>query len=298
LVVALNTGTVLGAARPAAGGALDLAPGSAKAEERRSDLHSELHRAESGVARTGGGRTESDFRGLCDGLLKRLESERARVAALLDHEVASTITMARYLIEDAVQRLPQGGPEEATEGLQNASARIRDATAQLITLSSELRPTVLDDLGVLAALSAYFRSFGQENRAVFVSPRITVAEKDIPAELKLTVFRIVEAALSNVAKHSKASAVRVFLSIFEDELRLGVEDNGVGFDLERWRHRRHGHDGCGLGMIGRWAETSGGRSSVESIPRHGTRIQVFWRMQGVAAEMPQSQAEVSAPKST
>jgi two-component system, NarL family, sensor kinase len=224
------------------------------------------------------GRAPPELSRLADGLLKMLESERARVSQVLGDEVISVMTMARYLIEDAAQRLARSEFDETSEALQNASARIRDATHQLVGLCSELRPRVLDDLGLVAALAWYFREFSQKNRAIFVSPRITIAESDIPPDLKLAIFRIVQAALSNVAEHSKASAVRVFLSLFEDELRLGIEDNGVGFDVERWRHRRyHGHDGCGLGIVCRWAETSGGRCSIEAIPRHGARVQVFWR---------------------
>jgi len=226
---------------------------------------------------------ESDLRRLADGLLHRLESDRARVASALGDEIVSVMTMARYLIEDAAQRLARGELEETSEALQNAGVRIRDATQQVLALSSELRPKVLDDLGLLPALSSYFRDFGQDNRAIFVSPRITVSQSDVPPELRLPIFRIVQAALSNVARHSKASAVRVFLSIFEDELRLGIEDDGVGFDMERWRHRRHGTEACGLGMILRWAETSGGRCSIEAVPRHGTRVLVFWRRRPATA---------------
>jgi two-component system NarL family sensor kinase len=189
--------------------------------------------------------------------------------------------MARYLIEDAAQRLGCGQFEEAPEALQNASARIRDATQQLVALCSELRPMVLEDLGVLAALSWYFRDFSRVNRAIFVSPRTTVAEADVPTHLKLILFRIVQAALSNVAKHSKASTVRVYLSLDDDMLRLSIEDNGVGFDAERWWHRRLGQDGCGLGTILRWADCSGGRCNIEAIPRHGTRVQVFWQLNKV-----------------
>jgi two-component system NarL family sensor kinase len=204
------------------------------------------------------------------------------VARVLSEEVASVITMARYLIEDAARRLARGELEETSEELQNASARIREATHELVSLCSELRPRVLDDLGLLPALSWHFREFSRQNRTIFVSPRITVAESDVPPELKLTVFRVVQTALLNVARHSKASAVRVYLSLFEDELSLNVEDNGVGFDLERWRNRRGGHDGCGLAMIGRWVEVSGGRCSLEATPRHGASVQALWRLHGLA----------------
>jgi signal transduction histidine kinase len=207
-----------------------------------------------------------------------LESDRARIAGALGDELISGMTMARYLIEDAAQRLAGGEHEETLEELHNASARIRNATHQLVALSSDLRPRILDDLGLLPALAAHFRDFSQQNRAIFVSPRIALAEADVPQELKLAVFRIVQAALSNVARHSSATAARLFLSMFERELRLGIEDNGIGFDMERWRHRRVGYEGFGLGMIFWWVETTGGRCTIEAIPRQGCRIQVFWRL--------------------
>src|SRR5207244_2194951 len=153
----------------------------------------------------------------------------------------------------------------------------------------------LDDLGLLPALAGYFRDFGQENRAIFVSPRIMVAESDVPAGLKLAIFRIVQAALSNVARHSKASAVRIFLSMFEDELRLGVEDNGIGFDVERWRHRRHGNEGCGLGMTQRCVEIRGGRCIIAALPRHGSRAQGFWPVEAVAEASSRPIAEPGPP---
>jgi two-component system NarL family sensor kinase len=258
---------------------MDTAPALTEATERRATARPEVRAAESTVVRPEpGALTESALRQLCDGLLIRLEAERTRVAAVLGDELVSVMTMARYLIEDAAQRVGRGELEQGSEGLQNASVRIRDATDRLVALCSELRPRVLDDLGLVAALSWYFRDFSQENRAIFVSPRITVSEPDVLPELRLPIFRIVQAALSNVARHSKASAVRVFLSMFEDELRLGVEDDGVGFDVDRWRHhRRYGNEGCGLGMMLRWAETSGGHFSIEAIPRHGARVLAFWR---------------------
>ena len=258
---------------------MDAATTQTETAEKRTVVRPATRAGES--AATGldvGGRAPSDQRGLADGLLRILESDRAHVAGVLGGEIVSVMTMARYLTEDATQRLLRGEFEEASVALQNASAWIRDATHELLALCSELRPRVLDDLGVLPALSWHFRDFSHANRAIFVSPRITVSEGDIPADLKLTIFRIVQAALSNVARHSKASTVRVFLSLFENELRLGIEDNGVGFDVEHWRRHRRGQDGCGLGTIQRWAETHDGRCNIEAAPRHGARVHVFWRM--------------------
>jgi two-component system NarL family sensor kinase len=260
---------------------MDAATRLTERAEERTAVRSEGH-VESAPA-DDGGRSRLDQRSLADGLLKILESDRAHVADVLGGEIVSVMTMARYLIEDATQRLARGDFEDLSEELRNASAQIRAASQQLVALCSELRPQMLDDLGLLAALSGHFRDFSHENRAIFVSPRITVTEADVPAALKVVLFRIVQAALNNVARHSKASTARVFLSLVDGELRLGIEDNGIGFDADRWLHRRTGQEGCGLGMILRWAEISGGRCSIEATPRHGARVLVTWRVQSTAA---------------
>ena len=219
---------------------------------------------------------EADLDRLADGLLQQLESDRARIAGVLGDEVVSVLTMSRYLIDDAILRLAGSGLEETSETLRNASARIRNASQLLTALCSELRPRLLDDLGLLPALFSYFRDFSRDNRAIFISPRIAVEEGDVPAELKLPMFRVVEEALSNVARHSRASAARVCLSIFEDELRLLIQDDGVGFDAEHWQ-RRLGPGHCGLGVINCWVHTSGGQCAIEATPRQGARVQALWR---------------------
>ena len=236
-------------------------------------------------------RMESDLRWLADGLLNMLETERSRIAEALNDRLVSAMTMARYLIEDAAQRLAHGELDQASEALQNASARLRDVAHQMASLGTELRPRILDDLGLLPTLAWYLRDFTEQHRAIFLSQRITVAEADVPNPLKVTVFRIVQAALSNVARHSKASAARVLLSFVDDELRVVIEDNGVGFSVERWLQRRSGHAGIGLAMILRWAESTGGCGSIESTARHGSRIQVLWHLRTAAPFLAPSETE-------
>jgi signal transduction histidine kinase len=91
----------------------------------------------------------------------------------------------------------------------------------------------------------------------------------------------------------------MFLSTFEAQLRLGIEDNGVGFDAERLLHRRDGPDGCGLGMMQRWAEISGGRCSIEASPRRGAQVLAFWQKERAVSatrEAPQD-SEMGVPPS-
>src|SRR5258708_4289313 len=92
---------------------------------------------------------------LADAALRTLESEFGRIASDLSDEVASTITMARYVIEDAGQKLARGAVQETSEALRVAAEQLRGATARVLALAGELRPRVLDDLGLLQALTWY-----------------------------------------------------------------------------------------------------------------------------------------------
>jgi two-component system NarL family sensor kinase len=251
-------------------------------------------------------RIPGDPKRVIDGLIRLNESERSRVSGLLADDVVPVMTMARYLIEDAARRLARaewqdnperGAREDTPKSLQNAAARIRDAADRLLGLSHQLRPRVIDDLGLLATLVWCLREFGQQHRAVLVSQRFGLTESEIPAALKLPILRIVQAALSNVARHSKASAVWVLLSRFEDELRLSVEDNGVGFDVECWRHRRRRQDdGCGLAIIWGWVESSGGHCRIQAPARHGARLRACWRIDpAVSSAATPAGAEAGAP---
>src|SRR6202035_691131 len=106
---------------------------------RRTAARSEVPAAGAAAPRPdAGGRVESDLGRLADGFLKMVESERARVAGVLGDEVVSVMTMARYLIEDALQRLAPAEPAQATEALLDARKRIHDATHTLQVLCSEL----------------------------------------------------------------------------------------------------------------------------------------------------------------
>jgi len=210
-----------------------------------------------------------------------LRADRITVAAALTDDVASIITMARYVIEDAGQRLAHGAVAETSEALHVAGEQLREATTQVLALAGGLRPRLLDDLGLLPTLTWHCREFARHHRGIFVSQRVTLVESEVPPALKLTMFRIVQACLANVADHSKASAARILLTMIDVDLRLVIEDNGVGFDVARWQQGRLGRDGCGLRMIRHWVEASGGHCSIESTPRHGSRVQALWRLESV-----------------
>ncbi len=211
------------------------------------------------------------------GLLRMQEAERMRVAQELHDQVGPIVIMVKYMIEDAVGRI---GPElapESTRILSDAALRLRDVVAELRRISADLRPPLLDDLGLVPALEWYCRSIAEAERAIDIECKISVAEAEIPERLKLDLFRIVEEALSNVVAHAHARRALVTLSNSGGDLVVMIEDNGEGFDLSAAMAPREGESPVGLQSLRKRVEATGGRLLFESRGQRGTRIGAVWR---------------------
>jgi two-component system, NarL family, sensor kinase len=224
---------------------------------------------------------EAELRRLADALLRIREEERTDVAARLHDDLAPTLVMVKYLIEDALQRTSRGETGDVAGLLGLAAARLRDVIVDLRSISTDLRPRLLDDLGLIPTLEWYCRGFEEAHPPIAITRTLTAAERNIPAPLKVEIFRIVQDALSNVSRHSKADAVRVSLVEEDGELRLGVEDNGGGFDPAL--AARSGSPRVGLPSIRKRVEATGGRMVLESGPQRGTRVGGAWPIEGASA---------------
>jgi len=219
--------------------------------------------------------SDVELRRLAYGLLRTQEAERMRVAGELHDDVAPLVVMVKYMIEDAQARLARGAPEEAADVMAGATARLRDVLAELRRISTDLRPRLLDDLGLGPTLQWYSRGFEDACPSLAVKCRISVEEREIPEDLKLEVFRIVQEALSNVAQHAHANRVNLSLVRLGDELRLAIDDDGVGFDPASVAEQ-----GLGLGLhaIRKRIDATGGTLSLETAPHRGTRLNASWKL--------------------
>jgi signal transduction histidine kinase len=154
--------------------------------------------------------------------------------------------------------------------LDDTAGLIADTTLGIREISSNLRPTVLDDGGLLPALAAYAQQFTQRT-GVVVRLHTQDATGALAPAMQSSLFRIVQEALTNCAKHAKATSVTIRLLTDSSHLvALTIADDGVGFDVER-----HGTPGLGLLTMRERAEFLGGTFTVESTPGQGTRIQVL-----------------------
>jgi signal transduction histidine kinase len=198
-------------------------------------------------------------------LIEIQEQERTNVARELHDQIGQSLNLLKLLIDRA--RIAN---DEDRQGLYNQAVPL---LAELIdrvgTLSLELRPKILDDLGLVHALEWYFERFTNQTniRVQFESP---VTDTQIDKQIANSVYRVVQEALTNVARHAHATAVRVILKAKHSSINLRIEDNGIGFDPVVIDASASG------GIIGMQERISllGGTLQFLSKPGAGTRITV------------------------
>jgi signal transduction histidine kinase len=223
--------------------------------------------------------TAVDLQRLSARLLHAQEDEQRRIARELHDEVGQLLSAVKMELTVAGRRLERTGNE--TDLLDDALSSADSALRTVRDLSRLLHPSALDDLGLVAALESQLADFGRRHDLVvdFSHDAFQSRRGD---ETERAIYRIVQEALTNVARHSHARAVRVHLSTSTGTCQLIVEDDGVGFDVadaERPGRRR------GLGLLGIRERVSQlhGTVKIESRAVGGTRLEVRLPLSAPAA---------------
>jgi signal transduction histidine kinase len=155
---------------------------------------------------------------------------------------------------------------------------IQDAVEEVRRISMDLRPSILDDLGILATITWFCREFQATFSGISITKKISVREGEIPGHLKIVLFRILQEALNNVAKHSRADSVRLYLRKRNRNLELVITDNGVGIDRTARLAAEVGKTGFGLASLRERTEQSGGVFVLQVRKGMGTGIRCSWPM--------------------
>lgn len=221
--------------------------------------------------------SESQLKHLAASLLRVQESERGRVAAELHDDFGQLLTAIKYQIESVLARMIPCDSCAAT--LRDLIPSIQDAIGRVRNMYTELMPTILDDLGIIATLKWFCREFPKDHPGLHVKAELRVGEHEVAPELKLVIFRIVQDALKNAATHSEAGLIKISLSGKEGYLSLEIADNGKGFDISRAISSAGKHGGMGLMSMKRRAELSGGSFRIESTEGAGTQVRVQWPLE-------------------
>lgn len=208
-------------------------------------------------------------------ILSIQEEERDRIASELHDSVGQTLAALKYGLETILSVREQDDAERTFKLLEKIVPRLKRSIEETNAIYEGLRPTMIDTLGIVAALKWYCREFQKLHSKHRIEFEANIEEQMIPEHLKIVIFRIAQEALTNVAKHSNAQWVKLTLEESRETIALEIRDCGVGVDPNTLvSHMRARSLGI-TGMRER-AELTGGSFTIESAPGEGTIIQVAW----------------------
>ena len=156
----------------------------------------------------------------------------------------ASLAVIKFRLEGIVEEIAQK-PRQAAASLEESIAYLQDAIKETKQISAKLRPTMLDDLGLLSTITWYMRQFSEKFGDIRLRPRIEVREEDIPESLKISIYRVLQESMHNAAKHSKAQEVYISLKTDPHQIVIEVADNGNGFDVQEALDRHDPLNGYG-----------------------------------------------------
>lgn len=203
-------------------------------------------------------------------VIKAQEEERRRVARDIHDGPAQMMANAVLQVE-ILERLIAQNPRVAASELNDLKRLINDSLKELRRIIFDLRPMILDDLGLAPALRRYTNDFTSRH-SLPVEMKIIGVETRIDPIIEVALFRIVQEALHNTRKHALASRVVVTLGYGPDAVSVSIEDNGKGFNpggvWPNWGHSEK----FGLSGMRERAKLFGGSLHIDSAPGEGTKI--------------------------
>jgi signal transduction histidine kinase len=219
-------------------------------------------------------------------IVRTQEEERARVSRELHDQAGQALTALQYGLT-RVQHLTRD-PAMVAE-LESLVALAGETGRQIGALARDLRPAVLDDLGLIPALRSYVREFSSRI-SLPIEFSVSGSVPRLWPEAETTIFRVVQEALTNVAKHARALHAWVHLGAHDGQLLVQIRDDGQGFDANAVArpnpHQRGQRPGLGLAGIRERVHLLGGRCNIESEPGVGTRLLMTFQVGGDVAPRP------------
>jgi signal transduction histidine kinase len=214
----------------------------------------------------------SSARERATGILERTvesgEQERSRLAAELHDGPVQRMTGVLYGLERAGLRLERGEIGDVSGLIDDLKAKVSEEVRALRNLMSELRPPVLDERGLGAALADYVNGF-ESREGLGCTLDVDIAHRLSPS-LETTMYRVVQESLANVSKHAHAANVDVKTWAANGTVHLDITDDGIGFDLATLTG--HGTDHFGLTAMEERARMAGGSFRCVSSRGHGTKV--------------------------
>jgi two-component system, NarL family, sensor histidine kinase DegS len=216
-----------------------------------------------GESASGNGKAPS---GGIEMIVNAQEAERQRLSRQMHDGPAQA--MSNFILQTEIaMRLLDVDPAQAKEELGNLKAAAMGTFQKVRNFIFELRPMMLDDLGLVPTLRKYADAF-KEQTGLDVSLTITGSERRLEPYLEVMIFRAVQELLGNASHHSQASVVKILLDMGNEMIRVSIDDNGKGFDSESVLNGKS----LGLKLIRERSEMLGGSFDIDSSAGKGSRI--------------------------
>jgi PAS domain S-box-containing protein len=222
--------------------------------------------------------SDKELRILSNQLLSTEEKERKRIARELHDGIGQALSAIKFSVENSLSVLRNRSNHSELKSLQAVIPLTQKTIEEVRRIVKDLRPAILDDLGILATITWFCREFQKVFANIDIHKDIDIREKDIPSPLKTVIYRILQEALNNIAKHSRADTVHLELKKKNSTIQLQVHDNGRGFDLGKAISLKTSRRGFGLASMRERAELSGGAFEIDSSAGKGTTIRVSWEV--------------------
>jgi PAS domain S-box-containing protein len=206
-------------------------------------------------------------------ILDVLEADRQTISKELHDSIGASLAAIKFSLEEKeLQRQQQRG--RLDEPLTQEIAYLLETIKETKRISANLRPTTLDDLGLMATIQWYLRQFQRLYGNIQVDFEKNIAEEDVPEAMKIIIYRIVQEGLSNAEKHSEAHHIHLQMGYADggQSISLRIEDDGRGFDVNDVLSEKDPLSGYGLTAMRERCEIIGGSFHIDSHPGQGTRI--------------------------
>jgi PAS domain S-box-containing protein len=197
------------------------------------------------------------------------EDERKRISRDIHDHLGQEMTALRLQLQSFREQLEND--TKLTEQFDKLLETAENLDSTIDFIAWELRPAALEEIGLEAAINKYVRNWSNQVKATTEVRAAVPADKRLAHAVEVNLYRIVQEALNNIAKHAKADNVSILLEKPEDKIVLIIEDDGVGFDVEEKLNR---NEGLGLIGMGERAALINGEVEIESAIGNGTTIYV------------------------
>ena len=177
-------------------------------------------------------RSQEQLRKLSRTILDSQENERKLVAQEIHDSISGSLAAIKFALEEKLDSMGQN-PSPDVISLEKIVSQVDATIKECRRVSAHLRPSLLDELGLLPILNWHCREFENLHSGLHIEQQLDAAEDDIPEKLKVVIYRVLQEAMNNIVKHSGATRVSLLLEKQDQRIEFTVADNGRGFDPEK-----------------------------------------------------------------